>query len=231
MNYVQNRILFAFTHWSKVRLPALTRSSPSAMRLRSASIFEKDSANKNYELRITKIFSSMLTLVDLLFIFDLYEIITYYTKSHTRLLSSAEKNLGKSIFGNSIRWDLVVIDEKALSSKTMKATYVGFNTINASSKMRNAVLIHEFIHVWQYQHCGALYIARALAAQRSKEGYNYAHNPDWRSATSIFDFNAEQMGDIVEDYYLLSHGQRLQWGNGTELDLGFYEKLIEEISW
>jgi hypothetical protein len=250
--YLYPRVKFAINHWLTVRiftvaaascatLPALAFESArddqkdaaatvhdqraKSIRLRSNSIFEP---NTRFPIQY-RLLSFTLLLADVLFVHDLYEIIGYYTKPKTRLLTDKELALGKSIFGNSINWDIVTIDIQSTSSKRMRAIYVSFNTINCNAPISNAILAHELVHIWQYQHFGASYIPKALAAQRTQEGYNYAHNPNWKSATSIFDFNAEQMGDIVEDYYKLLQGEKTQWGNSTSVDLPHYRKLIGEI--
>ena len=69
-------------------------------------------------------------------------------------------------------------------------------------------LIHELTHVWQFQHEGPSYLARALAVQirLGPAAYEYggetglveAHGSGRRWA----EFNPEQQGDIVRDLYV-----------------------------
>ena len=68
-------------------------------------------------------------------------------------------------------------------------------------------LMHELTHAWQYQHDGIIYLFQAMFKSPT---YKYA--PDGESqddalkgfskAGKVFrDFNREQQGDIVRDYY------------------------------
>ena len=65
-------------------------------------------------------------------------------------------------------------------------------------------LMHELTHVWQYQTTGWGYLFRAIQAQM-KEGYTYGGAEKLRefrlSGKTFLDFNLEQQGDIVRDYY------------------------------
>ena len=171
-----------------------------------------------------------LLLADCLFVFDIYEIMTNLYKPNVRNLTEREIELGVQIFGQSIDYQLVTMDEKAeLMTKKLGVIYVSFNTINSWGKMRDDILIHELVHVWQNQHFGAGYIANALVAQRSKEGYNYAFTEGWHEEKSLLNFNAEQQGDLVQDYFRLKNGLKADWGKMRENDLDKYEKFIVEM--
>lgn len=65
-------------------------------------------------------------------------------------------------------------------------------------------LMHELTHVWQYQQIGWGYLLKAIRAQM-KEGYAYGGAEKLREyragGKTLFDFNLEQQGDIVRDYY------------------------------
>lgn len=89
-----------------------------------------------------------------------------------------------------------------------------------------AWLIHELTHVWQYRQRGLRYIVEAVEKQIRLGPAAY----DYRGATglaeaaarhmSLADFNPEQQGDIVRDYYL-----RRKMG----LELAAWEPFIAEL--
>ncbi|MCL4395312.1 MAG: hypothetical protein M1482_11015 [Chloroflexi bacterium] len=67
-------------------------------------------------------------------------------------------------------------------------------------------LIHELTHQWQYQHYGIVYLAQAIVAPT----YVYCEPGETPAAAltrcaaagkTFANFNREQQGDIVRDYY------------------------------
>lgn len=68
-------------------------------------------------------------------------------------------------------------------------------------------LMHELTHAWQYQHDGIIYLYQAIFKSPT---YQYAPDGEaqdvalknFSQAGKVFrDFNREQQGDIVRDYY------------------------------
>jgi hypothetical protein len=172
-----------------------------------------------------------LLLLDVVFFFDMYEIISNNIKHNTRPLTDDEIEKAKTIFGDKLNYKLIRIDEKAtIMTKDKGIIYVGFNTINSWGALREDIFIHELVHVWQYQKFGAGYISNALKAQTSKEGYNYAYNKGWEKRASIHDFNAEQQADIVQDYYRLKKGFGAQWKLEKSVKLSDYQRFVDEIN-
>jgi hypothetical protein len=181
-------------------------------------------------------------LVDALFLFDIYEITTNLYKKSARPLKKREILRGGEIFGNSINFNVVMIDDRSeMMTKSMGVIYVSGNTINSWGAFPDDYLIHEFVHVWQYQHFGAGYAACALKAQKSEAGYNYTHiygvknginnfqQDTWADKPSILNFNAEQQGDLVQDYFKLKNGFRPEWCDFNTINLSKLEKYILEI--
>ena len=87
-------------------------------------------------------------------------------------------------------------------------------------------LMHEVTHVWQFQQMGWKYLYMAIRAQMKlgNLAYHFGGEPELKSrrkSGKIFkDFNLEQQGDIVKDYYkLLSKGK----------DVSAFEPYIEDI--
>lgn len=144
--------------------------------------------------------------IDVIAIPEIYQIFMRLMKWNTRKLTDEEIQLAYYIFGKQIDYNLVRIDSGAkFGTKKVAVAYVSFNTINYNHHIRKDVFIHELVHIWQYQHFGSIYIARAIKAQLSKEGYDYGGAPNLYNmmlkGARLSDFNFEQQADIIEDYY------------------------------
>ncbi len=173
-------------------------------------------------------------VIDFLLISKIYEGLSNRLKSNIRKLSDWEYGLAQSVFGDAIDLDSVRIDERAyFGPKQSGICYVSFNTINSWGSMSDSLLVHELVHVWQYQRFGAVYIPRALWAQRTKEGYNYGGVSALKKAIvnkkKFWEFNYEQQGDIVADYYRILMGLVPYWGDGKFSDLPIYEHFIAQL--
>ena len=173
-------------------------------------------------------------IIDLLGVGEIYETFLDLVKFNSRPLTPEEIALAKTVFGDSIKYHRVLIDEYAYAGpKQKRFAYVSFYTINSWGKMWEAFLLHELTHVWQYEKIGAVYIPRALRAQTSQMGYNYGGVHQLRQAkesqASIFAFNLEQQGDIVADYYKLKNGYKTAWGNNDPCDIEEDEYFIHQI--
>ena len=172
-----------------------------------------------------------ILLLEVFGIGELYEIITDFFKTKTRPLAPWEIKMATSIYGDSINYQLVRIDETAwVGPKQYHFCYVSFNLINSWQRMSNYVLIHELMHIWQYQRMGAIYMVRALSAQHTKMGYNYggieAIRAKMTNGETLLDFNFEQQADVVADCFLLQQGFAPQWGTARLDDLIIYETFL-----
>jgi hypothetical protein len=160
----------------------------------------------------TATFDRIFQVLDLLFLFDLYEASCDLLFPALRRLRQEEVDLLKPIFGSSLPYEMMRIDERALiGPRRYRFCYVSFHTINSWGPMSDAVLVHEAVHVWQYVHYGACYIPRALSAQRTPMGYNYGGLKGLAAATFLDDFNYEQMADVIEDAFRLCQGRPPKW--------------------
>lgn len=173
---------------------------------------------------------TLFTLADLIGCFDAYEAISNTLTPGIRGLTPAELHLLRPIFGDSVPYHLIRIDERAwVGPRWANFCYVSFHTINSWGPMAPHVLVHEVVHVWQYTHVGAAYIPRALAAQRSEMGYDYGGLQPLQHNNRLEDFNYEQQADIIEDAFRLTNGYRAQWhGLGPEV-LPYYYPYLREI--
>ena len=176
----------------------------------------------------------LLLHVDLLGLVEVYETFSDFVKWNTRALNSFEEKMARQIFRDNLNYRRIRIDEKALLGPPQyHICYVSFYTINAYGNMPDYLLIHELMHVWQYQKMGMIYIPRALAAQYSPMGYNYGGQRVLQEAIrqnkNLDHFNLEQQADIVSDYFRIKKGMPTKWEGGQKGDLATYEHLLQEV--
>ncbi len=165
---------------------------------------------------------------------EIYETLTDFIKFNTRPLSGWERKLLFDIYGDSINYDRVRIDNLSFAGpRQYRFCYVSFYTVNSWGDMPNHILVHEMMHVWQYQRLGARYIPQALRAQHSALGYNYGGLSALQSAkdadTGLAAFNLEQQAEIITDYYLLRQGYKPRWSDAIRYDLPLYEYFVNEL--
>jgi Ca2+-binding RTX toxin-like protein len=153
---------------------------------------------------------NIVNAIELSGIPEIAEDIADLLKFNTRALSDTEKDIARSVFGDSIDLDLVRIDEGSFgnlinSGDPGSRPFTTFNTINTWGSLDNATLIHELTHIWQYHNYGAIYIPDALDAQGSPEGYDYGSYAGLENhllnGGKLSDLNYEQQAHVVEDYY------------------------------
>lgn len=133
-----------------------------------------------------------------------------------RPLTPAEREDAVRIFRGSIDYDPVVISRGSLFALT-SATAIG-NRINLRaehfvggslelSRTGRLVLIHELLHVWQFQNGGLAYIRSSLIAQMAgfiMTGSRRAAY-DWRKVHNARRpwgaWNAEQQAQCISEYH------------------------------
>lgn len=106
--------------------------------------------------------------------------------------------------------------------------FVTFHTVNLPGRGDHSrenldIVLHELVHVLQYERAGSRYLAEALVAQHG-EGYGYGGPAGLLVARDqgkrLRNFNREQQAQIAQDYYMhLGHG----W------DTAAFEPYIEEL--
>jgi len=144
-------------------------------------------------------------MMDILLFPELHEMLLLLAKPRMRSLTKSEIHIAQRFFASSIDYKVVRINDQMLSQLKKKAhAYVSINTINYDRHISEPILIHELVHVWQYQKYGSMYIYRALSAQRTREGYDYGGveglYKSMMNQRKLVDFNFEQQGAIIEDY-------------------------------
>lgn len=156
--------------------------------------------------------------LDILAAGEWYNFIGQVIKPTTRTLTAVEKGEAKKVFGDTIPYGRVRVDEYSLIAwtgalirlaQTGNFQHLGIviaYTINFSRPIHAqpgnedmAWLIHELTHVAQMEQVGLQYYPEALYAQFSA-GYDYG-GPEALAECRYCDFNREQQADIMRDYY------------------------------
>ncbi|MFN6540651.1 MAG: FG-GAP-like repeat-containing protein [Nostoc sp. EkiNYC01] len=177
--------------------------------------------------------TNLLNAAELAGIPEILETAADIIKFNTRALTDREKNVARSVFGDSINLDLVRIDEASFVGLVNgDRAYTTFHTINTWGSISDDKLIHELTHVWQFEKYGADYIPKAIDAQGSEAGYNYGGVSELLNrmlqGKGLSSFNFEQQGQIVQDYYSLRESGRAS-GNYSQ-DLSVYAYYVQTVS-
>jgi hypothetical protein len=171
-------------------------------------------------------------LLDLIGLPELLDFI-WRIASHMSPLTGAEIAAASRVLGpTALRWGDVRVAQGGLLGLWFRLrgdrAFDMFYTINLPRTGPHArenldILIHELVHVYQYERLGSVYGLESLYAQRTS-GYNYGGVEGLRRAQAegkrFCAFNREQQAQIVQDYYLqLCHG----W------DVTDYQPFIAEM--
>lgn len=159
-----------------------------------------------------------------------------------RSLLRTERQVAETIYERSLDLDRVRVVETGVANAP---TTLG-NQIRVapgrslSDEAGKSILIHELMHVWQYQTQGTRYITCSIAHQidaavstgtRNAAYFNYQLN----ERSSIYDYPAEQQAQIVQDYYDLTMryaGPRRAvpaWVSQRSGAIAHYERLIGQV--
>ncbi len=121
--------------------------------------------------------------------------------------------------GGILRW---------IFAKNGQRAFATFHTINLPEqgehqRSKVEIVVHEIVHVYQYERAGSRYLAEAILAQR-EEGYGYGGVEGLvdaiRKGKQIANFNREQQAQIVQDYVAASR---------MHADTSAYEPFIRQL--
>ena len=154
-------------------------------------------------------------------------------------LTEAEINAASAVLGPSgIRYHRVRVAEGRLLTLIFKVNgkraFTTFHTVNLPSTGSHSrphldLLVHELVHVRQFENVGSIYIWQALRAQRT-DGYGYGGpkqlTEDRSNGKHFRDYNREQQGQIAQDYYREVVEQALPESNTRRQT---YEPFIDEL--
>jgi hypothetical protein len=153
--------------------------------------------------------------------------------ARTSPLSDPELEAGKRVLGaDAVRWDRVRVAEGGALGLAFRINggraFTTFHTINLPvsgdhTRARMDIVVHELVHVLQFECVGSAYAGQALLAQETG-GYKYGEadglRRDRAAGKKLRDYNREQQGQIAQDYYRLSE-------RGS--DTADYEPFIDEL--
>lgn len=165
----------------------------------------------NFLLWIILIPIKLLEIVGLSHLFNF----TFHSLTKTRPLSAYEISTLKPIFKESIDYSIIRINETSnwakIGSKVTKTNQLGFvwmQTINFTrpiscdrKKSDMSWLVHEMVHIAQFNALGIQYVFEALIAQHIG-GYNYGGIKELKKNNPLNFYNLEQQADIIKDFYL-----------------------------
>lgn len=160
-------------------------------------------------------------------VFDLLggpELAQFFTRlfTFTTPLSAEERAVMASILGETgLRYDEVRIAEGGLWENVFKINgqlaFTSWYTINlprpspdfpaAHTRANRALLVHELVHVYQYENVGSRYMTEAIyeLVRTKRDCYQYGGGPGLveaaQSAKAYRHFNREQQAQIVQDFY------------------------------
>ncbi len=174
----------------------------------------------------------VLQLLDLLGVPELFALL-WRAVTHVSPLTGDEIAAAASVLGPSaLRYQDVRIAQGGILRPIFKRNggraFTTFHTVNMPTEGQHQrsdldILVHELMHVYQYQRAGSRYFAEALLAQHG-EGYGYG-GPEglsraWSSGKRLCDFNREQQAQIVQDYWV-----SCRWG----CDVSEFEPYIAAL--
>ncbi len=169
---------------------------------------------------------------------EAWEIAFEVLKPWQRGMTSEEIDVARSVFGDSIPWDKVRLDEFSLMAGIGRTHTTGF-IVNSIGDINDDTMIHELTHVWQYVQDGLVYIPQAIGAQAG-EGYEYGGVTDLRAKMAagqgMSAYNREQQGEIVRNYFVGRSQIKNLEASGTTVpvelqqDLEVYIHFVKEVS-
>jgi hypothetical protein len=125
----------------------------------------------------------------------------------TRPLQESEVLLLRKVFGAGLQYPPVRLTRMSSLVEAVNGAraYTLGNTIHLPGVAYNAMarypslLVHEVVHVWQYQHNGWGYVADALWAQTGGDGYDFAkalrEGKPWKK------MNPEQQAQMIQEAF------------------------------
>jgi hypothetical protein len=147
-------------------------------------------------------------------------------QSRSRRLTDLEVALLRRVFWNALGLGQIrIVEGRAGLFGINSRAFVLGNTIYMKDKYNYpddpdfGLLVHECIHVWQYQHLGSSYASDAVGAQLFVENeYSWRAEID-RGNEEWVDFNPEAQGTFFQNLYdqgkLIVHVQTGEFGSGT----------------
>jgi hypothetical protein len=124
-----------------------------------------------------------------------------------RPLTEAEIQMLRKVFDAGLNYPVVRLTRMNRLIEVLNGSraYTLGNTVHLPGKayaylhQYPSLLVHELVHVWQYQRDGWSYVPSALWAQTAGDGYDFAKA--LRQGKAWKDMNPEQQGQMIQDAY------------------------------
>lgn len=139
----------------------------------------------------------------------------FLLQNFARSLTPEERQALQSVFCGSLAlYNIRLIEGRCglfgINERAFTLGNIVYLKGNDTSRQRD-LLVHECVHVWQYQHCGPRYAAEALGAQwRLPNAYDW-ETERLRGNLHWQDFNREAQAKLLDDIW--SHGSLTLNGN------------------
>lgn len=157
-----------------------------------------------------------------------------------RSLYEWERAVIRDIFHTGVDASRIrVVETQVLNAPTTLGNQIRVSPGWSFENSNRPVLVHEVLHVWQYQNLGTRYITDSVFHNASGHiatgNRNVAYMNYRLSNTSSFsEFSAEEQATIVGDYYELTriyhnHATPPAWVTLRRPDLPIYERLIATV--
>jgi len=156
----------------------------------------------------------VLQVLDLFGVPELFAFL-WRAATHATPLTGAEIVAATSVMGpSSLRFQDIRVARDGILRPIFRRNggraFATFHTVNLPTtgyheRSNVEILLHELVHVYQYERAGSRYFAEALLAQH-EAGYDYGGAEALQLARlqgkHLRDFNREQQAQIVQDYYV-----------------------------
>ena len=132
---------------------------------------------------------------------------------HKRELTAGELAIARQVFGDSVAYSKVKVhnhgywmffgfqDKHTAVTPNGQMYYPGpiYRDDFSASPEDQALFIHEMVHVWQRQLGYAVRWNGLFVSSRGESAYQYSV----AAGATLADYNMEQQGDIISDYYMI----------------------------
>lgn len=135
----------------------------------------------------------------------------FYLQDFERPLTDSEENLLRRVFKDSLDYySIRIVDDRAgIFGVTPNAFTLGNTIYMKNTSFSDDLLVHEAVHVWQYQKTGSRYATDALYAQFfDSSGYYWKREVNQQKKSNWVDFNYESQAQFFQDL----------WKNGELID-------------
>jgi len=154
---------------------------------------------------------------------------------HARPLTPGEKDMARTVFGDSVRYDKVKVyngppkvagifrlKQNRLSAITPNGDIylvdkdVQQPDLSLAGEASRKLLIHEMTHVWQHQQGRNVEGEAIFLFVKSGFNYDSCYAYDINGKQKFLSLNLEQQAHIVEDYFALREAPLQPWENPAE---------------